>query len=335
MSDDDLRAWRCHAFGDYHDLRIEKVPARAPGTGEIVVDVRAFAPGFPDMLMVQGGYQLKPPLPFTPCAEFAGMVRAVGAEVTRFAPGDRVMGAVRYGAAATRVTAAAAHCYPLPHDWDFAHGAAFPVAYRTAWVGLVVRGQLAAGETVLVHGAGGGVGLAAVDLASARGATVIAMARGADKLAAARARGASHVIDYAEGPFRERVKALTDGRGVDVVYDPVGGDVFDESLRCVAPFARVLVIGFASGRIPEVRVNHVLIKQYAIIGVRAGEHGRVDPAAGAAVDAALETLAASGEVSPHVCQRLPFDGLIDAYDAIAARRVIGRVVVEVGDTESC
>ncbi|MEQ8660121.1 MAG: NADPH:quinone oxidoreductase family protein [Gammaproteobacteria bacterium] len=335
MSDEDMRAWRCHAFGDYHDLRLDTVPCQQPDAGEVTVEVRAFAPGFPDMLMVQGGYQLRPPLPFTPCAEFAGVVRTAGAGVRRFVPGDRVMGAVRYGAAAERVNAPEAHCHPLPEGWDFATGAAFPVAYRTAWVGLVVRGQLAAGEHVLVHGAGGGVGLAAVDLARARGAHVIAMARGADKLAAARAHGAEHVIDYAAGSFCERVKALTGGRGVDVVYDPVGGDVFDESLRCVAPFARVLVIGFASGRIPEVRVNHVLIKQYAIIGVRAGEHGRVDPAAGAAVDRALAALAAHGEVAPHVCARLPFDALVEAYDMIAARRVIGRVVVALDAQQSC
>ncbi len=328
MTDDSMLAWRCHAYGDYHDLVLETVPYRLPDAGEVLVGVRAFAPGFPDMLMVQGGYQLKPPLPFTPCAEFAGEVLACGAGVTRFAPGARVMGSVRHGAAAERVTAQAAHCFSLPPAWDWARGAAYLVAYRTAWVGLVVRGHLAAGETVLVHGAGGGVGLAAVDLARARGATVIAMARGAAKLAAARAQGATHVIDYADGAFRERVKALTGGRGVDVVYDPVGGDVFDESLRCVAPFARVLVIGFASGRIPEVRVNHVLIKQYSVIGVRAGEHGRIDPVAGAAVDRALEALAADDAVNPHVCRRLPFDQLVAAYDDIAARRVIGRIVVE-------
>ncbi|MCB1747569.1 MAG: NADPH:quinone oxidoreductase family protein [Gammaproteobacteria bacterium] len=323
------RAWRCHAFGDYHDLVLESVPLAAPAAGEVVVAVRAFAPGFPDMLMVQGLYQLKPPLPFTPCAEFAGEVVACGDDVAHLGVGDRVMGSVRYGAAATHVVAQAAHCLPLPPAFDWAEGAAFHVAYRTAWVGLVVRGGLAAGETVLVHGAGGGVGLAAVDLARHLGARVIAMASSEEKLAVARAHGADHVLAYGDGRFREQVKALTDGRGADVVYDPVGGDVFDESTHCIAPFGRLLVIGFAGGRIPAVKVNHVLIKQYAVVGVRAGEHGRVDPAGGAAVTRALGELAASGAVRPHVCARLPFEALREAYDRIAARAVIGRIVVEV------
>ncbi|MAT65861.1 MAG: NADPH:quinone oxidoreductase [Gammaproteobacteria bacterium] len=324
-----MRAWRCHAFGDYHDLRLETVPAPAPAGGEIVVRVRAFAPGFPDMLMVQGGYQLKPALPFTPCAEFAGEVVARGDGVDAFEIGARVLGGVRFGAAAEQVSAQVEQCMVLPPAWDFARGAAFLVAFKTAWVGLVVRGQLQAGEWVLVHGAAGGVGLAAVQLAKARGARVIAMASGAPKCAVVREMGADHVLDYADGDFRDTVKALTAGRGVDIVYDPVGGDVFDESLRCVAPFARVLVIGFASGRIPEVRVNHVLIKQYAVIGVRAGEFGRVDPQAGARVNAGLASLAASGTIVPHVHTRLPFTSLVEAYETIEARHVVGRVVVEI------
>ena len=323
-----FRAWRCHAFGDYHDLCIETVPACRPGPGEVLVDVRAFAPGFPDMLMVQGLYQLRPALPFTPCAEFAGQVRAIGPDVVDFAVGDGVMGSVRFGAAAEQVVVPAAQCYRLPADYDFPLGAAFSVGYQTAYVALVPRGHLQADETVLVLGAAGGVGLAAVDLAKHLGARVIALASGAEKLALLRARGADHVIDYAMGSFRAAVKELTGGRGVDVVFDPVGGDSFDESLRCIAPFGRVLVIGFASGRIPSVAVNHVLIKQYAIVGVRAGEYGRLDPAGGAVVHAALARLAASGAVRPHVCARLPFGDLVAAYEAIAARRVSGRIVLE-------
>jgi len=327
-ANESFRAWRCHAFGDYHDLCIETVAAHPPGPGEIDVDIHAFAPGFPDMLMVQGLYQLKPALPFTPCAEFAGEVRTIGADVVDFAVGDRVMGSVRFGAAAERVIVPAAQCYRLPADYGFALGAAFSVGYQTAYVALVARGHLEAGETVLVLGAAGGVGLAAVDLAKHLGARVIALASGAEKLALARAKGADHVLDYAAGSFRTAVKELTDGRGADVVFDPVGGDGFDEALRCIAPFGRVLVIGFASGRIPSVAVNHVLIKQYAIIGVRAGEYGRLDPTAGAVVRAALADLAASGAVRPHVCARLPFGDLVAAYDAIAARRVSGRIVIE-------
>ena len=324
------KAWCCHAFGDYHDLVIEDVAVRAPAAGEIAVSNRAFAVGFPDMLMVQGLYQHKPALPFTPAAEFAGEVSAVGAGVEDFKPGDRVMGTIRAGAAATTVVTQAAECMLLPAAFDFAQGAAYTVGYQTAYVGLVVRGAVQAGETVLVHGAAGGVGLAAVELGQVLGARVIGMAAGADKLALVRAKGAAAVLDYRAGAFRDAVKALTDGRGVDVVYDPIGGDVFDESLHCVAPFARVLVIGFASGRIPTVRVNHALLKQYAIIGVRAGEYGRVYPAGGRTVHAALAAWAASGKLTPHVHARLPFEQLVAAFDEITARRVRGRIVVEVG-----
>ncbi len=322
------RAWRCHAFGDYHDLVMAQVASQPPGPGEILVRNRAFAIGFPDMLMVQGLYQYKPPVPFTPCAEFAGEVLAVGAEVSAFKPGSRVMGTIRAGAAAEQVVTAASDCMHLPDNFDFAHGAAFIIGYKTAYVGLAVRGGLKAGETVLVHGAAGGVGLAAVELAHAMGARVIGMAAGAAKLELVANKGADAVIDYAAGGFRQAVKALTDGRGVDVVFDPIGGDVFDESLHCIAPFGRMLVIGFASGRIPTATVNHALLKQYSIIGVRAGEYGRVYPEGGRAVHAALEQWAASGKLTPHVHARLPFTDLLAALDTIAARRVMGRVVCE-------
>lgn len=330
MSDDlpAPRAWRCHAFGDYHDLAIAPVLPPAPAAGELLLRVRAFALGFPDMLMVQGLYQLKPPLPFTPGAECAGDVVALGAGVTQFTVGERVIATVRYGAAADYLVAPAEACRVLPAAFDYASGAAFTVGYKTAYVGLVVRGRLAAGETVLVHGAAGGVGLAAVELAHALGATVIAMASGPAKLALVRARGADHVIDYAAGRFREAVKDLTGGRGVDVVYDPVGGDVFDESLHCLAQFGRLLVIGFAGGRIAQAPTNYVLIKQLELIGVRAGEYGRQYPAGGRAVDTALAEWAASGRLTPHVHARLPFAGVIDAFDAIAARTVSGRIVIE-------
>ncbi|MGE3773692.1 MAG: NADPH:quinone oxidoreductase family protein [Gammaproteobacteria bacterium] len=326
-----MRAWRCHAFGDFHALGIEGIPAPQPAPGELRVEVRAFAPGFPDMLMVQGLYQLKPPLPFTPCAEFSGVVSALGEDVTAYRVGDPVMGVVRYGAAAERLVVRATDCLPLPATLDFVHGAAFLIAAKTAHVGLVVRGGLQPGETLLVHGASGGVGLAAVELGKRLGATVIAAASGPQKLAVARAKGADHLVDYRDGSFRQRVKELTGGRGADVVYDPVGGDVFDESLHCIATFGRLLVIGFASGRIPQAPVNLALIKQIAIVGVRAGEYGRQHPAGGAAVNAALADYAGKGELLPHVHATRPFTGLVEAFDDLAGRKPMGRIVVTLDD----
>ena len=330
-ADDHYRAYRCRSFGDYADLGVEKLPPAVFGDDEVLVRTRAAAVGFPDMLMVQGNYQLKPALPFTPGAEFSGEVVAVGSAVEALARGDQVMGSVRFGAFAERVTVPQADCFKLPTPFDHAQAAAFLIAYKTAYVGLLVRGALAPGETLLVHGAAGGVGLAAVELGRHLGTTVIAAASGAEKLAVAKSKGADHVVDYRDGGFRKRVKDLTGGRGADVIYDPVGGDVFDESTHCIAPFGRLLVIGFASGRIPSAAVNYALIKQLAIVGVRAGEYGRINLAGGRAVNSALLELGNSGRLSPHVHARLPFDALVAAFDEIAGRRVVGRLVLETID----
>lgn len=323
-----MRAWRCRAFGDYHTLTLEHIACPAPGPGEVQVRVRAIAPGFPDMLMVQGLYQLKPPLPFTPCADFSGEVLALGAGVTTPAVGSRVMGVVRYGAAAEVLVVKATEALPLPSRFDYAAGAAYLIAFKTAYVALVVRGGLKPGDTLLVHGAAGGVGLAAVALGRHLGATVIATASTAEKRAVVAGNGAHHVLEANQPRLREAVKALTDGRGADVIYDPVGGDAFDESLHCIAPFGRLLVVGFAGGRIPQLPVNLVLIKQISIIGVRAGEYGRQYPEGGAAVNAALYSLAESGALTPHLHARHAFDELITVFDRIAAREVIGRVVID-------
>ncbi len=322
-----MRAWRCHGFGDYHALAVESLPVPQAAAGEVRVAVRAIAPGFPDMLMVQGLYQLKPPLPFTPCADFSGVVVEVGAGVAQFKPGDRVMGVVRFGAAADFLTVKASDLLPLPARFDFASGAAYLVAYKTAYVALVVRGGLKAGETLLVHGAAGGVGLAAVELGKHLGATVIALASSAEKRAVVAAKGADHVLDAREPRFREAVKALTGGRGADVIYDPVGADVFDESLHCIAVFGRLLVVGFAAGRIPQLPVNLALLKQISIVGVRAGEYGRQFPAGGQAVNQALVALAEAGHLMPHIHRHYGFDDLVRVLDSIAAREVIGRVVM--------
>ena len=324
-----FRAYRCHSFGDYHDLMIDDLPRHEPEAGDVRVRIRAAAIGFPDMLMVQGHYQFKPPLPFIPGMEFAGEIAAVGPDVEQLAVDDKVMATVRFGALAEYVSTAADNCLPLPETFDFATGATYLVAYKTAYVALAVRGDLKPGETVLIHGAAGGVGLAAVELAKAFGAHVIGMATGSHKLDAVRSKGADHVIDYTDGSFRKAVKALTAGRGADVIYDPIGGDIFDESLRCIAPFGRMLVVGFASGRIPLAPVNYALIKQYAIIGVRGGEYGRINPQGGREVEQALVEMAAAGALKPHIHTRLPFANVVQAFDEIASRRVIGRIVIDI------
>ncbi len=321
------RTYRCHAFGDYHRLAIETLPVPVLTADEVLIETRACAVAFHEMLMVQGLYQLKPPLPFTPGSEAAGIVRATGAAVTRFKPGDRVIGSVRYGAHAELVCVPESSCFPLPPPFGFAAGAAFMTAYRTAYVALVPRGALTAGETLLVHGASGGVGLAAVELGKRLGAIVIATASTAEKLAIAKSKGADYLINSRSENIRQSVKALTGGRGANVIYDPVGGDLFDESMHCIAPFGRLLVIGFASGRIPTLSANYALIKQISIVGVRAGEYGRLNPAGGVAVENALLELAGGGQFSPHVHAALPFESLIDAFDLLAAREVIGRVVL--------
>jgi NADPH2:quinone reductase len=324
-------AYRCHAFGDFHDLALESVTLPAPGPGEVRIDVKATAVAFHEMLMVQGLYQLKPPLPFTPGSEACGVVRSTGTGVTRVRAGDPVIACVRHGAHATAMNVAEEACFALPAGFSFAEGAAFLTAYKTAYVALVPRGALQPGEVLLVHGAAGGVGLAAVELGKQLGATVIATASSEAKLAVARTKGADHGIDTTHEDVRERVKALTGGRGADVVYDPVGGDRFDESMRCIATFGRLLVIGFASGRIPTLAVNQALIKQVAIIGVRAGEYGRQNPAGGAEVERGLFELAGRGLLKPHVQRQLPFARLPEAFEALATRSVIGRIVLAVDD----
>ncbi len=320
----------CAHYGDYRDLSVKELPIIEPGPGEILVHNHAFAVGFPDLLTIQGKYQRKPALPFVPGSEFSGEVAAVGEGVDRFGIGDPIIGTVLIGAFAKMVIAPAENCLPLPQPFDFVTGAAFQTAYRTAYVALVERGHLQAGETLLVHGATGGVGLAAVEMGKMLGAHVIATGSSAEKLKQASASGADHTIILSTATFRDEVKALTGGAGANVIFDPVGGDVFDESLHCIAPFGRILVIGFASGRIPDAPVNYPLIKQMSIVGVRAGEFGRLDPSGGRRVNAALLEMANARKLHPHVHKRMPFDSIEGAFDEIVRRTVVGRIVVVTG-----
>jgi NADPH:quinone reductase len=310
---------------DLSGAAVKEVPMPAPGPGEVLIKVRASSVNFPDVLMGQGKYQHKPPLPFTPGMDLSGEVAAIGEGVANWKTGDAVVGGSRTGGFAEYAVASAAALSPKPAALSFAQAAAYPTIYLTAYVALVRRARIERGETLLVHGAAGGTGIAAVDLGKQLGATVIATASSEEKRAFLKGYGADHVLPSTG--FREAVKDITGGKGADVIFDPVGGDVFDESVRCIAFDGRLLVIGFTSGRIPSVSVNMPLIKGFSVMGVRAGEYGRKFPERGRENMAAVRTLAADGKLRPHVCAEFPLDRTREALAMLEARKAIGKVVV--------
>jgi NADPH2:quinone reductase len=309
----------------YAGCALMDVATPAPGPGEVRVRVKAAAVNFPDLLMTRGEYQHKPDLPFTPGLEMAGEVDAVGDGVTAWKIGDEVVGGGR--GFAEQAVAPAASLRAKPARLSFAEAAAYGAAYLTAYVSLVRRARAEAGEWVLVHGAAGGVGLACVDLARALGLKVIAASASDDKLAVVAAEYGPDATLNVTGGFREEVKALTGGRGADIIYDPVGGDVFDESVRCIAFDGRLLVVGFTSGRIPTIGVNIPLIKGFSVMGVRAGEYGRRFPDKGAENQAAIWRLAEEGKTRPRVHAELPLAAWREAFDLLANRQVIGKAVI--------
>lgn len=324
-----MKAMVVEELGAPEIMKLLELPALSAGPGEIRVRVRAAGLNFPDILMIAGKYQHKAEPPFTPGMEGAGEVIEVGEGVGDFSPGDRVIVHAKTGMFAEETVVPADSAVPLPDGWDFAEGAAFWSAYLTAYVGLVSRGWLKAGEWALIHGAAGGVGLAAVELAHALGARVIAVVGSETKAAAVKAMGADHVIDHRNEDFRERVLEITGGHGADVAYDPVGGDMLFQSIRCIAWGGRVLVIGFAGGTIPDVPANYALLKSCSVIGVRAGEYGRRDPAAGREVMTALMGLAREGRIRPHVHARLPLTEAAGALGLLSRREVIGKAVLDI------
>ncbi len=312
---------------DFAGCGVEEVADPVAGPGELLVRVRAASVNFPDLLMTRGGYQLKPPLPFTPGLDLAGEVVAVGEGVDPARIGEAAVAGARLGAMAQLCVVRADAARPKPQALSWEAAAAYGAAYLTAYVSLVRRAAIRPGEWLLVTGASGGVGLAAVDLGRHLGARVIAGSASPEKLVLVQAQYAPDaVVELAPG-FRERVKALTGGAGVDVVYDPVGGAVFEECLRCIAPEARVLVVGFASGRPGAVRADLALIKQASILGVRAGERGRLHPQEGAENLAAVDRLAADGAIRPRVHAAVPLDDWRAAFDLLARREVVGKAVI--------
>jgi NADPH:quinone reductase len=317
----------CRKLGPPEGLAFEDLPRTPLRPGEVRVRLQACGVNFPDTLIIAGKYQYKPPLPFIPGVESAGTIIERAPDAGRFRLDEAVITRQRTGGYAEEIVLGEDRLVKLPPGLSFAEGAALLVASLTAYHALVQRARLVAGETLLVHGAGGGVGLAAVELGKHLGATVIAAASSAAKLAMARSRGADVLIDSAAGPFVEAVKAATASAGADVVYDPVGGETLTQSLRCVAWGGRVLIIGFAGGEIPALAANRILLKGCSVMGVRAGEAARRDPASGQAALGAVLAHAAAGRLRPHISHVLPLERYAEAMRLLMTRQAIGRVVL--------
>ncbi|MFD1192194.1 NADPH:quinone oxidoreductase family protein [Phenylobacterium conjunctum] len=311
---------------EYAGCVVKDIPTPEPKAGEVLVRVRAGAVNFPDLMQTRGEHQHKPEVPFIPGMELAGEVVALGEGVTQWKIGDEVAGGMR-GAFAEYAAVPAAALHRKPAALSFGQAAGYPVAYLTAYVALVRRAQVQPGEWVLVHGAAGGVGLACVDMAKLLGCKVIAASASDDKLAIiSREYAPDAVVNVSHG-FKDKVKEITGGRGADVIYDPVGGDVFDESVRCIAFDGRILSIGFTSGRLPVLPVNYALIKGFSVMGVRAGEYGRHFPQKGLENVAAIWKMAEEGKVKPRVDQEFPLDGWREAFDTLADRKVVGKTII--------
>jgi len=324
-----VRAVVCSELGPADRLSVQELPDPQPGPGEIVIDVKAAGLNFPDTLIIQGRYQFRPDLPFVPGGEASGVVSVVGAGVERFAVGDEVVAMGVSGAFAEKWVVEASSVMPKPPSMEHRVAAGFGLTYGTSFYALKQRAELQAGESLLVLGAAGGVGSAAVDLGQAMGARVIAAASTGVKLAYAAGLGADEGINYVSEDFRERIKALTNGRGVDVVYDPVGGELSEQALRSIAWNGRLLVIGFAAGSIPEIPLNLPLLKSASITGVFWGAWTKRNPEASAANFAELFSMVTSGMLHPRVSAVFPLDGYAEAFGALTGRRAMGKVVFEI------
>jgi NADPH2:quinone reductase len=322
-----MRALQCVEHGPPERLVINELPSPVAGPGEVVITVKAAALNFPDVLIIENKYQFKPPLPFSPGSELAGIVKDVGDGVTRVKPGDRVMAFIVHGAFAEEVKVEAGRVLPVPDEMDLATASALLLTYGTMDHGLRDRGGLQAGESVLVLGASGGIGLASIEIAKALGARVLAAASTADKLDACREHGADAVVNYSTDDLREAIKAFTGGRGVDIVVDPVGGPYTEPALRSIAWRGRLLVVGFAAGEIPKIPLNLVLLKGCAIVGVFWGDFLRREPAGFAQSVEQLGAWYKTGRITPHVSATFDLDHAVDALELMAARKAVGKLVI--------
>ncbi len=330
-----MRAIVVEDWTEPKDLKVSEIEEPACRPGFLKIDVRAAGCNFFDILMVKGQYQVKPAFPFIPGAEVAGtvievgdgVVQADGGVVEGFQVGDRVLASAGLGGFAERISIPASVTYKLPDDMSFEEGAALPIIYPTSYAGLVFRADLQAGEDLLVHAAAGGVGIAAVQIGKALGARVIATAGSAEKLEVARQNGADDTIDYRKEDFVERVMALTEGKGADVIYDSVGGDIFDKSLKCIAWNGRLLVIGFAGGVIPSVKANRILLKNIAITGLHWGAHASKDPAKIPATFDALFRLYHEGKIRPVIYKNYALEEVPEALSSLGSRRTYGKVII--------
>lgn len=324
-----MKAVLCRQYGPPDCLVVDTIPSPGPADHEVAVSVRACGVNFPDVLMIAGKYQTQPPMPFVPGAEISGEVVAVGGKVRHLQPGQRVLGICGWGGLAEQACVPAAAVAAIPDDMDFVTAAGFMVTYGTSYHALKQRAALRDGETLLVLGAAGGVGLAAVELGHLQGANVIAAASTAEKLQLAASHGAENLINYTESSLRDEVQSLTGGRGADVIYDPVGGDLFDQCLRVVAWNGRILVIGFASGDIQQIPANLPLLKGSSVVGVFWGRFAEREPDANRQNTSELLELFERGDLKPHISDTFALEDAAKAIETLAMRRAMGKVVVTI------
>jgi NADPH:quinone reductase len=322
-----MKAWRVHAWGEPETMTLDEVAVAEPDAGQVRIRNHAAALNFFDILQVQGKYQVKPPFPFTPGAEVAGVVDSVGSGVTSVKEGDRVMAIPRGGAFGEYSVAPEASVFAIPEAMGFEEAASMPIVYQTGYFAMTHRCQVREGEWLLVHAGASGVGMAAIQIGKALGARVIATAGSEVKLAFARKQGADSTIDYTDASWVDRVKEITEGRGADTIYDPVGGDIFDLSTKCIAPEGRILIIGFAAGRIPSIALNRVLLKNISIVGVLWGGYVLSHPRYEKEAHAALMQMYEAGKIQPSVNAVYPFAEAPCGLRDLAERKVTGKAVL--------